>query len=60
MQTSCSGINTKKGAESFQFPKLQKKDFDMPACPPEIVKQFTERGCKYFMRNDYRVQENIC
>lgn len=49
-----------KGAESFQFPKLQKlKEFDMPACPPEIVKQFTERGCKYFMRKDYRVQENV-
>merc|ERR1712212_1474918 len=26
------------------FQNSKKKDFDMPACPPEIVKQFTERG----------------
>ena len=31
----------------------------MPACPPEIVKQFTERGCEYFMRKDYNFEKTF-
>ena len=30
----------------------------MPACPPEIVKQFTERGCKY-LRKVYGFWEHL-